>query len=93
MARGRQAPVEGGDLLRYVLGAYTRYNYRRAAIINAANSWYKVHNLAACFSKLGCTGVHVYIYEATPASDLVVFSPTEASGKSWALRRSFPSPS
>ena len=65
------------DLQRYVFGAYTRDNYKRAAIICAANSPSKVHNLAKCLYKLGCADVHVYRFDAVPISNIVVFSPTE----------------
>jgi hypothetical protein len=65
------------DLLRYLLGAYIRYNYKQAAIISAANSPYKAHNLAVILSNLGCSDVKLYTYNAVPVSYLVIFSPTE----------------
>ncbi len=65
------------DLLRYLRGAYSRYNYKESEVIIAGNSTSKVHNLAVILSKLGCKGVRFYLYEAVPVSDVLIFSPTE----------------
>jgi hypothetical protein len=65
------------DLMRYVLGAYARYNYKRSAIISAANSPYKIRNLAVVLSRLGCSDLRCYVDDAVPTSNLVVFTPTK----------------
>ena len=64
------------DLLRYLRGVYFRNNYKAAEVILAANASSETHHAGVILSKMGCTGVRIYVNESVPNTFALIFSPT-----------------